>query len=100
MSQDNIKNEYEILLVPKELKLVRRIRPICLGKAKDICKFLSFQTNKPVFWYNNTDDDELEIYTEGENLEKAIKLLDDFEHDYKSTLRKREMIIKHRHKKD
>ena len=45
------------------------------------------------------ENEEIEIYTEEENLTQAIKLLDDFEHDYRSTLRKREMIIKHRHSK-
>lgn len=93
------KNEYEILFVPKKLKLIRRIRPICLEKAKEICKFLSTRTDKPVYWYNNLDNEEIEIYTEEENLKQAIKLLDDFEYDYNSTLRKHEMIIKHRHKK-
>lgn len=93
------KNEYEILFVPEELKLIRRIRPICLEKAKEICKFLSLRLGKPVYWYNNMENEEIEIYTEEENLTQAIKLLDDFEHDYRSTLRKREMIIKHRHSK-
>lgn len=93
------KNEYEILFVSKELKLIRRIRPICLEKAKEICKFLSLRGDKPVYWYNNMENEEIEIYTEEENLKQAIKLLDDFEHDYRSTLRKHQMIIKHRHSK-
>lgn len=93
------KNEYEILFVPEELKLIRRIRPICLEKAKEICKFLSLRVGKTVYWYNNMENEEIEIYTEEENLTQAIKLLDDFEHDYRSTLRKREMIIKYRHSK-
>lgn len=93
------KNQYEILFVPEKLKLIRRIRLICLERANEICKFLSTITNKPVYWYNNMENEEIEIYTEEENLKQAIKLLDDFEYDYNSTLRKREMIIQHRHKK-
>lgn len=93
------KNEYEILFVSEELKLIRRIRPICLEKAKEICKFLSLSTQKPVYWYNNMENEEIEIYTEKENLKQAIKILDDFEYDYRSIIRKRQMIIKHRHGK-
>lgn len=93
------KNEYEILFVPEKLKLIRRISTICLEKAKAICKFVSLRTNKPVYWYNNMENEEIEIYTEEENLTQAIRLLADFEYDYISTLRKREMIIKHRHGK-
>lgn len=34
-------NEYEILNVQNDLRLLRRIRPLCLQKAKDMCKFLT-----------------------------------------------------------
>ena len=41
-------NEYEILNVQNDLRLLRRIRPLCLQKAKDMCKFLTKNTNKLV----------------------------------------------------
>ena len=33
------------------------------------------------------------------NFEEAMKYLDEFEHSYTTTLRKRKMIANHRHKK-
>lgn len=92
-------NEYEILNVQNDLRLLRRIRPLCLQKAKDMCKFLTKNTNKLVCWYFDPDEDEIGIYAEKSNFEEAMKYLDEFEHSYTTTLRKRKMIANHRHKK-
>lgn len=100
MLKENIKTEYEILSVPEDLQLVRSIRPIFLEKAKKICEFLTYNTKSPAFWHNNIDGNEIEIYTKSSNAKYARKFLEEFEHDYMSILRKREMIIKYRHKKD
>lgn len=98
MNQNNI-NQYEILSISDGIVLVRHIRPICLEKAKLICEHISRRTKKNAFWFNNLETDEIDIYTEKGNLKEAKDALEEFEAEYKSCLRKRQMIINQRHKK-
>lgn len=92
-------NEYEIFFVTKDLMLLRTIRPLCLQKAKDICRYLSNVTHKPVYWFYNLHEDEIEIYTDKDNFEKAKELLKEFEQNYVSTLKRRKNISSQKHRK-
>lgn len=91
-------NEYEIFFVTKDLMLLRTIRPLCLQKAKDICRYLSNVTHKPIYWFYNVHEDEIEIYTDKDNFVKAKELLKEFEQNYVSTLKRRKNISSQKHR--
>lgn len=100
MQRKNTKNEYEILSISEELVLVKCINQIYIHNTKMICEQILRRTNNNAFWFNNLDTEEIEIYTKKGNQKRAKEALEDFEVEYNSILRKRRMIIAHRHRKE
>ncbi len=95
---DYPQNEYEILEVNKEITLLRTIKPICLDKAKAICKYIKANNGGSTYWFNNIENDEIEIYVEKDKFSQAKELLHQFEHDCHKSFVKRESILRHRYK--
>lgn len=95
---DYPQNEYEILEVNKGITLLRTIKPICLDKAKAICKYIKANNGGPTYWFNNIENDEIEIYVEKDKLPQAKELLHQFEHDCHKSFVKRESMLRHRYK--
>lgn len=98
MSRLKQNNQYEIQSVSSNLKVIKTFKPVCIEKVKKICEILSYSTNKPVYWFNNVNNEEIELYTENENLQKMKNILFHFEQDYRLILKKHNSIIKHRHR--
>ena len=95
---DYPKNEYEILEVNKGITLLRTIKPICLDKAKAICKYIKANNGGSTYWFNNIENDEIEIYVEKDKFPQAKELLHQFEHDCHKSFVKRESMLRHRYK--
>lgn len=99
MLQKDIKNKHEILSISKELVLVKSIKQIYLEKIEHICAHITLKTKNKVFWFNNSDEEKIEIYTEKDNQKNAKAAFEEFEVEYNSILHKMRMIIAHRHRK-